>query len=78
MGRNSGRLVMRGLFPHPGDMGGCFYKVCEHGRYGLCTPLGLRFEKKAPPKNVRRSRAREVQVSMRFEALWKKSLILES
>lgn len=78
MGRNSGRLAMRGLFPHPGDMGGCLYKVCKHGRYVLCTPLDLRFEKNAPPKNVRRSRIREVQVFMRFDSLWKKSVILEA
>lgn len=78
MGRNSGWLAMRGLFLHPGDMGGCFYKVSKHGRYVLCTPLDLRFEKDAPSKIVRRSKIREVHVFMRFESLWMKSLFLES
>lgn len=59
----------------PGYTGVCFYKLSKPGRYILCIPLYLRFEKKFPPKNVIERKICDVEILMRFELLWMKNLI---
>lgn len=80
MGRNSGRLAMRGVFLHlgSGDVGGGFDKVRKPGRYVGRTPSTCQIWNTVPQTNVIQSKTREAHTWMRFASLREKSRILES